>query len=434
MKGLRLAVGALALLILAVPALATREISFSEAYALALENNKDVLLGEVTQRRTALGEISARALLMPSATANAGIEQTEPGFEDRSSALGAPGSSRTRFLQATLRQPIYTGGRAEAERRKAELARQASTEEVEHTRKRVYKALVDIFADIRKAEEVVEVNRLNIDRLEEHLEKSRIRFEVGEVEKTVLLQSQMQLSEGRADYFGAVNALRLLYVRLANVLGLSDELQISGGLPDPFEQVPELATLLEQARENRSDLQARQLMLGYARNDIQAQISKYLPKVAAQVQYRNNGTLQRSSDNLQGDDLTLGLQLEIPIFEGGTRRADYRDAKYNLIEKSYEIARTQEQIRYDIHAALSDIDTLGHRLREAHSRITLAEENLRMVRLQFEVGEATNLDLLDAINELRNSELALVQHRFDELKAKYALLDAVGAPGVPARP
>lgn len=409
-----------------------RELDFVTAFSLALENNKEILLQEVAQRKAELGDIKARAIMMPSLTANLGYQQREHGFLQNSSSTTSPNDSyNTRYLNASLSQPIYTGGRAAAERSKATHVQVASAYQVTTAQKSVYLALVSLFTDIRQAEAVAAVNRANIERLEEHLSKSRIRFEVGEVEKTVLLQSEMALSQGRADYQASLNTLHLLEVRLGNIVGIASDITLVGEIPQPATLPETIDDLLRLANEHRDDLKAEQAMLDFTNEDLRVQVSKYLPTVRAGVDYRNNtieGVAQRTGTS-EGDDITFMLNLELPIFEGGTRVADYREAKYNIIERSHRILQLKEQIRFDVHQSVFTLDTLSHRLREAQSRITLAEENLRMVRLQFEVGEATNLDLLDAIINLKNSELDLVINEFDQRKNQFILMQAIGTIG-----
>ncbi|WP_027390326.1 TolC family protein [Chrysiogenes arsenatis] len=409
-----------------------RELDFVTAFSLALENNKEILLQEVAQRKAELGDIKARAIMMPSLTANLGYQQREHGFLQNSSSTTSPNDSyNTRYLNASLSQPIYTGGRAAAERSKATHVQVASAYQVTAAQKSIYLALVSLFADIRQAEAIAAVNRANIERLEEHLSKSRIRFEVGEVEKTVLLQSEMALSQGRADYQASLNTLHLLEVRLGNIVGIASDITLVGEIPQPATLPETIDDLLRLANEHRDDLKAEQAMLDFTNEDLRVQVSKYLPTVRAGVDYRNNtidGVGQRAGTS-EGDDITFMLNLELPIFEGGTRVADYREAKYNIIERSHRILQLKEQIRFDVHQSVYTLDTLSHRLREAQSRITLAEENLRMVRLQFEVGEATNLDLLDAIVNLKNSELDLVINEFDQRKNQFILMQAIGTIG-----
>ncbi|UCZ56093.1 TolC family protein [Desulfurispirillum indicum] len=384
-----------------------REVSFVEAYHLALENNKAILLEEISQRKTQLSEIQARSYLLPRASAE--LQYTQGDREERTFGAG-------------VTQPLYTGGKASAERRKSEHLQEAAEFSVRFTRQQVLKQLIDITADLRKAQEMVRVNQENVKRLEEHVNKSRIRLEVGEIARTALLQSQMALSEGRADYFESLSHLSTLNTRLNNIIGSTHEIRIVGELHLPELPASSFDDWLVKANLNRNDLMAEEALLEYSHDDLRARVSAYYPSLNGFVRYAN-----RERDNIKvEDDTTVGITLSIPILEGGTRIASYREAKFNIIESSHRILQRKENVRLDVNQELNTIDVLKYKLEEASSRMDYARENLRMTTLQFEVGKSTNLDVLDAMLSLSNAERALAEAHYDMIKAQYGLLFHVG--------
>ncbi|ADU66772.1 outer membrane efflux protein [Desulfurispirillum indicum S5] len=383
-----------------------REVSFVEAYHLALENNKAILLEEISQRKTQLSEIQARSYLLPRASAE--LQYTQGDREERTFGAG-------------VTQPLYTGGKASAERRKSEHLQEAAEFSVRFTRQQVLKQLIDITADLRKAQEMVRVNQENVKRLEEHVNKSRIRLEVGEIARTALLQSQMALSEGRADYFESLSHLSTLNTRLNNIIGSTHEIRIVGELHLPELPASSFDDWLVKANLNRNDLMAEEALLEYSHDDLRARVSAYYPRLDAFVRY-SIPDFEESSESI----VYTGLNLSIPILEGGTRIASYREAKFNIIESSHRILQRKENVRLDVNQELNTIDVLKYKLEEASSRMDYARENLRMTTLQFEVGKSTNLDVLDAMLSLSNAERALAEAHYDMIKAQYGLLFHVG--------
>ncbi|MBB5021401.1 TolC family protein [Desulfurispira natronophila] len=386
-----------------------QEVSFLIAYHLALENNKSLLLEEVSQRKSELSEIQARSHRLPRADASWQYQRNDD-------------DDTSRTLSAQIRQPLYTGGLASAEQRKSENLQRSASYQLSQVRQNILRDLIEVVADIHMAQQIVAVHKENVRRLEEHVNKSHVRLEVGEISRPVLLQSQMALSEGRADYFESRSRLATLNVRLNNIVGDTRDVQVTDNLEAPPIPKHNLDQWLKLANRKRQDLRAEQQLLDYTHHDLRAQVSRYYPTLDAFARYNQESSSSRSTT----EAVLMGVRLQVPIFEGGTRIASYREAKYNTIERSHRILQKKEGIRFEVHQVLNELEVLDYKLEEAASRIEYAQENLRMVTLQFEVGKSTNLDVLDAMVSLKNAEQAMTTAHYEIIKARFRLLYHAG--------
>jgi outer membrane protein TolC len=128
----------------------------------------------------------------------------------------------------------------------------------------------------------------------------------------------------------------------------------------------------------------------------------------------------------------LGAQLDWVIYDGGNRDAARHLASAQAAEAEARAEVLRENIRDDLANNRSLLDTKQKALDTAARSVELAKETLDLVRTQYEAGSATQIDLLQAQDNLVASQLALAQARFDVAVADLSLRRAAGTfPGKP---
>ena len=134
-------------------------------------------------------------------------------------------------------------------------------------------------------------------------------------------------------------------------------------------------------------------------------------------------------DNFHKDrhSWAAGAQLDWLLFDGGTRDAARHQANARAVAAREQAALFADQVRDDLANRSADqLDTKRHGLEAAQRSVDLANETLELVRVQYEAGTGTQLDLLQAQDAVVSAKVGLAQAHFDVAAADLSLRYAAG--------
>ncbi|MDB4979257.1 MAG: Heavy metal efflux outer membrane protein CzcC family [Myxococcales bacterium] len=122
----------------------------------------------------------------------------------------------------------------------------------------------------------------------------------------------------------------------------------------------------------------------------------------------------------------VGAQLDWLIFDGGSRDAQRHAANAQVQEAQSRVDVLRETIRDDLANGVSEMQTKKRGVEAAERALALSREALELVRVQYEAGTGTQLDLLQAQDAVVGAHLGLAQAHFDVAAADLALRHAAG--------
>jgi outer membrane protein len=140
---------------------------------------------------------------------------------------------------------------------------------------------------------------------------------------------------------------------------------------------------------------------------------------------QNYGSAQ-SLSTLQTFSASIGGQLNVPVFQGGTENATIRQAKETLSQRRIDLDTARDQAQQTLVQSWGQLDAAKAQIQATETQVNASEIALNGVREEARVGQRTTLDVLNAQQELVNARVALVTAQRDRVVASYALLAAVG--------
>jgi outer membrane protein len=327
-----------------------------------------------------------------------------------------------RTYGAQVTQPLYRGGRTVAGTRAAENAVRAGRARLDSVEQQVLLSAVSAYMDVYRDQAVLELQIRNEQRLSRQLEAARDRFQVGEVTRTDVFQSEARLAGATAARVGAEGALERSRATYRNVVG-----EVPGLLKQPA--IPrELPRGLDQAvttakRQNPDILEAE--FAERASLDTVDEIrGEGLPTLSLQ------GAAQRDHEAVfedgETDTLEAVVNLDVPLYQAGSVASRLRQSKQNVVENR----RILDQRRLDAvegaTSAWNNLQTARAALISFRKAVQANEVALEGVQREAEVGARTVLDILDAEQELVNTQVDLVGAQRDEIVTAYELKTAIG--------
>ncbi len=405
-----------------------------EALTLTYENNPNIAAARAQLRASDEGVVLASAPGRPSASGTA----TYTEFVIQSGQGDVPGSvpstngpNRSVGANVTLSVPLYQGGLVQNNIGAANSNIAAGRAQLRATESAVFSQVVAAYMDVIRDQAIVELNMSNVQALTINLEAARDRFEIGDLTRTDVAQSEARLSLGQSNLESArANLIRSRENYIALVGKAPVNLQPPPPLPN-LPSSPEEAVAI--ALENNPDLLAAQSEIDAARYSRRAANAGRLPTVAAFVRpgYSNFlGSFESSVANVQfqqgGFDTTFGVQANIPIYQGGAASARIRQAQALLGAAQEREIAVERGIIAQTRSAYSSWQASLAVIRSSERQVAASELSLEGVRAENSVGTRTILDILNAEQELLNAQVQLVTARRNAYVAGFTLLAAMG--------
>lgn len=415
----------LALAALVLPGTAWAD-TLQEALALAYQTNPSLTGARSTLRATDEGVPIALAAGRPAISATADYQE----FLVRSAnSFAAP--LRAANAGANVSLPIFQGGRVRNSVKAAEARVLAGRAVLRSAEADVFTAIVSVYMDVLRDTAVFELNRQNVAVLATNLEASRDRFEVGDLTRTDVAQSQARLLLAKG---------QLELARSQLDASLENYLRFVGIPAKDLEQPPELQTLpltaddaLEIALDGNPQLEAAKAEVAAARFDIKVAGASRLPRLSAVASGTYNNYLGTLGNTVPGrifqqeqTAATVGLSASIPLYQGGLPAAQIRRTQAVLGSTLEQEVFVERRIVADTRAAFSRYRATQTVIESSRAAVSANELALEGVRAENSVGNRNVLDVLNAEQELLNSKVQLVTAQRDAYVAGFALLASMG--------
>lgn len=346
-------------------------------------------------------------------------------------SAGGGSPSRRGSLGLDLTVPVFSGGSVRNSVRAAETRIEAGRANLRGTEAEIFTQAVTVYVDVLRDESIVRLNQLNVRALSVNLQATRDRFEVGDLTRTDVAQSEARLALAQSQ-------LRQAEARLIG--SRENYIRVIGVAPGVLAQPPALPNLPDDvvvaedtALANNPNLEAAQKVRDATRFDINVAKASRLPQVSVGVggDYYNYlgsvGSQARAAGiGSDGFSTTLGANLTLPLFQGGRPAALIRQAQARRAAALEGVTFAERGV---IAQARSSFATYQSSLRVIESSRVAVEANrlsLEGVRAENSVGTRTILDILNAEQELLNSQVQYVTAERDAYVAGFTLLAVMG--------
>ncbi|MCX6598536.1 MAG: TolC family protein [Acidobacteria bacterium] len=251
---------------------------------------------------------------------------------------------------------------------------------------------------------------------------ARNRLAAGTVTAVDVTRAQAQVASDESALETARFEAEKASLTLRRWLGLPLEGEVKLVRPGmPFEGAPAPA-LLAMAEGRRLDLASQLKREKVSSLKVSAAQRKFLPTISGSADYGPNGLTPADARNTR----TLSLSLNIPVFDGGRRKAELSQAELALRDEQIRTRDLRQQIRLDIQVAQRGLTSARLKARLTDAEVELAEQQLTQSRARLAAGLGTALDVADAQTRLIRARDSrnLAQHQAD-----LAQLDLVVATG-----
>ena len=325
-----------------------------------------------------------------------------------------------------LVQTVYNGQRTGSLTRQAESQVLAGRETLRNSEQTQLLDAATQYMNVLRDTAILDLQRRNVEVLQEQLKQTRDRFNVGEVTRTDVAQSESRVAASQSQVLAAEANLKASQAAYRRVVGV-DPVNLRPGMPVDRLSPSTLEASIDSGRGRHPLVTSAQYTVDTAQYAVKAAEGTLYPTVTLESAVQKRWDLAPGSfDQLQG---TVLGRVAVPIYQGGSEYSIIRQAKETLGQRRIELDVQRDLVRASVVQSWSQLQATKAQIIAAQAQVTATEVALNGVREEARVGQRTTLDVLNAQQELVNARVSLVTAQRDRVVASYTLLAAVGRLG-----
>jgi len=403
--------------------------TLDELINFALNNKIEVKQAQIDQEIGEREIASALSGWYPQINANGNlthfIQLPTANINGQNIAMGQRNTSALTFQadQAIINPGLFQASKA------AQFIRQKNNLALENTRINTVVDVSKAYYDILTSEEQINIINENIARLKRQHTDASARYETGLVDNTDYKRALISLNNANAQLKSALEFRKYKYDFLKTLMGLNptDGLSLSfAGQNMESNVLLDTSELVQIA--NRVEYRQLKNLQEIQKLNTQYQKWSYLPRLSAfanyGLNYRNNTFADLYGNNYPQS--SFGLSLSIPIFTGMKRVQEVKKSELQESRIEMDLANLENQIGAQYSAAMASYRANTVEWQNAKANMELSEEVYNTIKLQYDAGLKTYLELMTAETDLKTSQLNYLNSLYALLASKLDIQKALG--------
>jgi outer membrane protein len=371
-----------------------------------------------------------RALLLPSINLSANTTWNEVDIQYRgaSSFPGGQHNYNTNGATLSLSQPIYRRQNwAAYEQGKL----QSAVAEIQYAaaQQGLILSVAQAYFDVLLAQDNVALAGAQKKAIQEQLDQAKTSFEVGTATITDTHEAQARFDLANASEIAALNELEIRQRALEKIIGklpgplatLATELSLQPPEPNDMNK------WVEAAEQNNLLVQTKRASAEIANQEVERNRGGHHPTLDLVASYSDTGAT--GSTFGVGNDTrasVIGLQLNLPLYQGGGTSSRVREAVANQEKARQDLTLEVRQSALSTREAYLGVTSGAAQVRALEQALVSSQSSLDSTRLGLEVGVRTNVDVLNAQQQLFSAKRDLYKARYAYLVSRLKLKSAAG--------
>jgi outer membrane protein len=389
------------------------------ALAKAYENNSSLNSARAGVRVTDEGVAIAKSGYRPTITGTAGASYSSSGgTQTRAGTFGV-----------TINQTLFDGFRTKNNVAAAEAQVFAQRENLRNTEQNILFNAASAYMDVIRDRQIATFRKKNLAFLKEQVRAANARFEVGEGTRTDVAQAQASQSASLAQLNAADAQAKSSAASYRQVVG-EEPGKLSAASADSKLMPKSLDQALEIAAGEHPAILANYHVIDATEFGVKIAEGALLPTLGAEAGIKRSA--KRSSDptffnpDATTSEASIGVQLTVPIYQGGRGSAQVRQEKERLGQARIELDVARDQVRQAVTSSWTQLIAAKAAVSANKQLVSAAQLALDGVVEERKVGQRTTLDVLNAQKDVTDAQISLADSQRNVVVASYAVLSASG--------
>ena len=409
-----------------------KKLNLLDIYHQALAH--DPVLASALSSNKAAQEIieQGKALYRPTVNFSAGITGTRSSIEFNNISSNFPRVAGTATFEGSnygleARQPIYRQQNlVQMDQSYAQVS--IADKQYHLSQQNLILRTTQAYFNVLIAQDKIELIKAQKTSILSQLEQAKITFEVGTATITDVNEAQARFDLVVAQEIAAVNEYQIAQHEIE---------QITGELPTALATVKSdiqvnslnqsMQNLLDVALQNNLSIAIQQDTLKLAEQDVAFNKAAHMPTLDAVANYNNayaNGGL--NGFGTEFSSASIGLQLQIPLYQGGAISSRVRQALLNQQKAKDDVEIARRQTNLETQRAFLNLSSSVAQIKALEQALISSQSQLDSTKLGYEVGVRISVDVLNAQQQLFSAKRDLLQARYNYLVNIIRLKSATG--------
>ena len=394
------------------------ELTLDEALAIAMRDNRDVLLKAQDVRKAKARIAESNAALLPSLNFTGSLTDSRGLYSKDFTQTTA---------QATLKQYIYKGAKTintiEQNKYKKEVAQALLDKAKLELGLSVYKA----FYTLSLSQDLSILNKGIVDNTQEHLSSIKERYKNGEASESDILTIENSLASVKEVHTSSVNQAEIAGSLLNNLLYLDKDAKIKPRAEFNY-QASEIAydQAFLKTMQSRPEIRQYETQLKADKKAVQIAKADTRPSIYASWDYYSRSHVAAGTTRNWNDYNVIGLTFSWPVFDGWATKSKVEQALVDLKETELTKQKVGGDIALELKEAYLSLKDAIAKLQASETDLKVYADNLSGAREKYSFGIISLLDMNDANLKYEVSVFNKKQAIYDYILAKASFDKATG--------
>ncbi len=404
------------------------------ALALAYRNNPSLNAQRAGTRATDENVPQALAGYRPKVNITAAGGEQSLSTTTKTASSATPGASvwstssgyNSPFsVGLTMTQTLFNGFQTANKTRQAEAQVLSARATLANTVQNVLLNAVTAYMNLLRDSAILDLQKRNVEVLQEQLRQTRDRFNVGEVTRTDVAQAESSLAAGRSQVLTAEANFEASQATYRQVIGINPGKLAPGTPVDRFSPKTLPGAVAVGIGSNPS-VAAAQYNVDVALRQVKVAEGALLPNLSVQGSVQKSWLGVGALSTMESYNASVLGTLTVPVYQGGAEYSLIRQAKETLGQTRLNLDVTRDTVRQNVVQAWGQLQAAKANIEATQAQVQAAEIALNGIREEARVGQRTTFDVLTAQQTLVNARVSVVTAQHDRVVASYTLLAAVG--------
>ncbi len=398
---------------------AQQPLSVNDAINIAMKSNFDILIARNSADMDRINNTRSNAGMLPTISLNGNSTYSYNNVYQKTSSESInkyPTQSTTNIgADAELSWTLYDGGKMFITKNKlAEIQALGELQFKSNVLDVFYKVTAAYYDIVKQEQELKSINEV-INYNKQRVLIAETGFKAGQINKTELLQAQIDLNVATENAINQKNAISEAQKTLNSLLGCDAATlyDVSDSIPEST--VPERNEVLLKLESCNTDILAYKKQQEVAKLALKETQKGYYPTLKFQGGYylshitnSEGATLRNNTNGIQ-----LGGTLSVPIYNFGETKRKVSLAKADLLSTGYNLENIRLQVKTDMLNAYTDFENQQQLLQIEKDNCKLTKENLEISLKRLQLGQTTSLEVHQAQESYMESLTRLINFEYN---------------------
>jgi len=403
--------------------------TLAELFDLSLEADPEYQSAAAANMASQELTPQARSFLLPNISTGGEVRHN---YADVRRSAGATGSTDwgTQRADISLTQPVYRRD-LWIQLEQASLRTKQANAEFAFARQELMLRVAERYFDVLRARDQLAFAQAALEAFGQQLKQAQQRFEVGLIAITDVEEAQSGFDLATADVIAAENDRDNAREALREVTGVynTDLASLGQGMPLTTPEPADINQWTETALRQNLQITAARHAAANAKEEIDRVAAGHYPTLdlVGRAQYFNSdGGIGSIATNNKTVDGQVGLQLNIPIYEGGLVVSQTRESRYLYQQSLDDLERRRRAVQRQARASYLNLGSEISRVKALNQAVRSTVSAKEAIDAGFQVGTRTSVDVLNAERRVFEARRDLAFSRYDYIINRLTLKQAAG--------